>query len=57
MTVCHVYDKEENHVAFDKLAPEESQPVTFLKRVMPVHACFFVTHRVYCRGSFLSVIK
>ncbi|KAG6739855.1 hypothetical protein POTOM_057470 [Populus tomentosa] len=36
--VCHVYDKEENHVAFDKLAPEESHPVTFLKRVMPVYA-------------------
>ncbi|KAG6740882.1 hypothetical protein POTOM_056351 [Populus tomentosa] len=36
--VCHVYDKEENHVAFDKLAPQESHPVTFLKRVMPDYA-------------------
>ncbi|EEF29426.1 Omega-6 fatty acid desaturase, chloroplast precursor, putative [Ricinus communis] len=38
MTVCHVYDKEENYIAFDKLAPEESQPVAFLKRVMPDYA-------------------
>ncbi|CAI0427498.1 unnamed protein product, partial [Linum tenue] len=27
MTVCHVYDKEQNYVAFDQLAPEDSQPV------------------------------
>lgn len=38
MTLCHVYDKEENYVAFDQLAPEESQPVAFLKRVMPDYA-------------------
>ncbi|KAF9662752.1 hypothetical protein SADUNF_Sadunf18G0086900 [Salix dunnii] len=31
MTVCHVYEEEENYAAFDKLAPDESQPVTFLK--------------------------
>ncbi|WCJ29908.1 Omega-6 fatty acid desaturase chloroplastic [Euphorbia peplus] len=38
MTVCHVYDKEQNYVAFDKLAPQESLPVRFLKRVMPDYA-------------------
>lgn len=38
MTMCHVYDKEENYIAFDKLAPADSQPVTFLKRVMPDYA-------------------
>ncbi|KAL3566869.1 hypothetical protein D5086_032284 [Populus alba] len=32
------WGKEENHVAFDKLAPQESHPVTFLKRVMPDYA-------------------
>ncbi|KAG2244988.1 hypothetical protein Bca52824_093174 [Brassica carinata] len=35
MTVCHVYDKEENYIPFDRLAPEESQPITFLKKAMP----------------------
>ncbi|CAK9168842.1 unnamed protein product [Ilex paraguariensis] len=35
LTICHVYDEEENYVAFDKLAPDESQPITFLKKVMP----------------------
>ncbi|KAF9680663.1 hypothetical protein SADUNF_Sadunf06G0144900 [Salix dunnii] len=38
MTLCHVYDKEENYVAFDQLAPEESQPIAFLKSVMPDYA-------------------
>lgn len=38
MTVCHVYDKEQNYVAFDQLAPKDSQPITFLKSVMPDHA-------------------
>ncbi|KAJ9141144.1 hypothetical protein P3X46_031717 [Hevea brasiliensis] len=38
MTMCHVYDKDENYIAFDKLASEESQPITFLKRVMPDYA-------------------
>lgn len=26
MTVCHVYDKEQNYVAFDELAPEDLDP-------------------------------
>ncbi|XP_057415884.1 omega-6 fatty acid desaturase, chloroplastic [Lotus japonicus] len=38
MTVCHVYDKEQNYVAFDELAPEDSQPIKFLKNVMPDYA-------------------
>ncbi|KAM7472930.1 hypothetical protein LguiA_011113 [Lonicera macranthoides] len=35
LTICHIYDKDQNYIAFDGLAPEESQPITFLKRVMP----------------------
>ncbi|WRX32336.1 Fatty acid desaturase domain - like 7 [Theobroma cacao] len=38
MTVCHVYHKEQNYIAFDELAPQESSPITFLKRVMPDYA-------------------
>lgn len=38
MTVCHVYDKEQNYIAFDQLAPEESQPIKFLKSMMPDNA-------------------
>ncbi|CAN8273373.1 unnamed protein product [Cochlearia groenlandica] len=38
MTVCHVYDKEENYIPFDRLVPEESQPITFLKKAMPDYA-------------------
>lgn len=38
MTVCHVYNKEKNYVPFDELAPEDSQPITFLKKVMPDYA-------------------
>ncbi|KAK9706296.1 hypothetical protein RND81_07G115200 [Saponaria officinalis] len=38
MTTCHIYDKEENYVSFEKSMPEESQPISFLKRVMPNHA-------------------
>nr|GMD24320.1 omega-6 fatty acid desaturase, chloroplastic [Ipomoea batatas]GMD27569.1 omega-6 fatty acid desaturase, chloroplastic [Ipomoea batatas] len=38
MTVCHVYDKERNYIPFDELAPTESQPITFLKKVMPEYA-------------------
>uniref|UniRef100_A0A1J3GVX9 Omega-6 fatty acid desaturase, chloroplastic n=1 Tax=Noccaea caerulescens TaxID=107243 RepID=A0A1J3GVX9_NOCCA len=38
MTVCHVYDKDENYIPFDRLAPEESQPITFLKKAMPDYA-------------------
>ena len=41
LTICHIYDKDQNYVAFDELAPEESQPITFLKRVMPNNAWFF----------------
>ncbi|KAH7546182.1 hypothetical protein FEM48_Zijuj01G0173400 [Ziziphus jujuba var. spinosa] len=35
MTICHVYNKEQNYVAFDQLAPEDSYPIKFLKKVMP----------------------
>ncbi|MBA0728522.1 hypothetical protein Golax_001415, partial [Gossypium laxum] len=38
MTVCHVYDKEQNYIGFDELAPNEASPITFLKRVMPDYA-------------------
>lgn len=38
MTMCHVYDKEQNYVAFDQLAPQDSQPIKFLKKVMPDYA-------------------
>uniref|UniRef100_A0A803LTG4 Fatty acid desaturase domain-containing protein n=1 Tax=Chenopodium quinoa TaxID=63459 RepID=A0A803LTG4_CHEQI len=38
MTTCHIYDKEENYVSFEKAVPEESQPISFLKRVMPDYA-------------------
>ncbi|XP_047311508.1 omega-6 fatty acid desaturase, chloroplastic-like isoform X2 [Impatiens glandulifera] len=35
MTVCHVYNKDRNYVPFDELVPEESYPITFLKKAMP----------------------
>ncbi|KAH6794397.1 fatty acid desaturase 6 [Perilla frutescens var. hirtella] len=38
LTVCHVYDKEKNYAPFDEIVPEESQPITFLKQVMPDYA-------------------
>ncbi|XP_074281281.1 omega-6 fatty acid desaturase, chloroplastic [Silene latifolia] len=38
MTTCHIYDKEENYVSFEKTNPDEAQPIEFLKRVMPNHA-------------------
>ncbi|RVW97585.1 Retrovirus-related Pol polyprotein from transposon TNT 1-94 [Vitis vinifera] len=38
LTMCHVYNKEQNYVAFDNLAPEESQPIVFLRKVMPDYA-------------------
>ncbi|NP_001413388.1 omega-6 fatty acid desaturase, chloroplastic [Spinacia oleracea] len=38
MTTCHIYDKDENYVSFEKAVPEESQPISFLKRVMPDYA-------------------
>lgn len=45
MTICHVYDKEQNYVAFDELAPKESHPITFLKKVMPDYAWFPISPR------------
>lgn len=38
MTTCHVYNKEKNYVAFDDIAPEESLPIAFLRKVMPDYA-------------------
>lgn len=38
MTTCHIYDENENYVSFEKVNPEESQPISFLKRVMPDYA-------------------
>ncbi|XXG58867.1 hypothetical protein AAC387_Pa04g1062 [Persea americana] len=38
MTTCHVYNKEKNYVAFDDIAPEESLPIEFLRKVMPDYA-------------------
>ncbi|KAF5946933.1 hypothetical protein HYC85_017161 [Camellia sinensis] len=38
LTTCHVYNKEQNYIAFDELAPEESYPITILKKVMPDYA-------------------
>jgi len=38
MTICHVYDKEQNYISFEQLAPKESQPITFLRKVMPDYA-------------------
>ena len=38
LTMCHVYNKEQNYIAFDEIAPEESQPIKFLKKVMPDYA-------------------
>ncbi|KAL6534848.1 Omega-6 fatty acid desaturase, chloroplastic [Orobanche gracilis] len=38
LTVCHVYNKQRNYISFDELAPEESQPIRFLKKVMPNYA-------------------
>lgn len=35
LTVCHLYDKEKNYIGFDEVAPEESFPITFLKKAMP----------------------
>uniref|UniRef100_A0A0D3H0Q6 Fatty acid desaturase domain-containing protein n=2 Tax=Oryza TaxID=4527 RepID=A0A0D3H0Q6_9ORYZ len=38
LTKCHVYDKDRYYVPFDEVAPEESQPIKFLKKVMPDYA-------------------
>lgn len=42
LTTCHVYSQEKNYVAFDELAPEDSQPIAFLKKVMPDYAWLFL---------------
>ncbi|KAK0572555.1 hypothetical protein LWI29_033414 [Acer saccharum] len=38
MTVCHIYDETKNYISFEEVAPEESEPIKFLKRLMPDHA-------------------
>ncbi|ONM04465.1 Omega-6 fatty acid desaturase chloroplastic [Zea mays] len=38
LTRCHVYDKERYYVPFDELAPQESQPIKFLRKFMPDYA-------------------
>ncbi|GJV68601.1 omega-6 fatty acid desaturase, chloroplastic [Tanacetum coccineum] len=38
LTVCHVYNEERNYISFEEVAPEISQPIAFLKRVMPDYA-------------------
>ncbi|KAL9249557.1 Omega-6 fatty acid desaturase, chloroplastic-like protein [Drosera capensis] len=38
MTTCHIYDVQENYISFEKVFPEDSQPIGFLRRVMPDHA-------------------
>ncbi|KAL4181846.1 hypothetical protein AMTRI_Chr12g273040 [Amborella trichopoda] len=38
MTTCHVYSKEHNYVSFEEIAPKESKPIAFLRRVMPDYA-------------------
>ncbi|KAI8004569.1 hypothetical protein LOK49_LG08G02728 [Camellia lanceoleosa] len=38
LTTCHVYNKKQNYIAFDELAPEESYLITILKKVMPDYA-------------------
>ncbi|KAK1414015.1 hypothetical protein QVD17_29752 [Tagetes erecta] len=35
LTICHLYNEERNYISFEEVAPEISQPITFLKRVMP----------------------
>lgn len=38
MTTCHVYNKERFYFPFDKIAPKEAQPITFLRKFMPDYA-------------------
>ncbi|KAI3814672.1 hypothetical protein L1987_14316 [Smallanthus sonchifolius] len=38
LTICHLYNEERNYISFEEVAPEISQPITFLKRVMPNYA-------------------
>ncbi|KAF9615517.1 hypothetical protein IFM89_024100 [Coptis chinensis] len=35
VTNCHVYNEDQNYIAFDEIAPEESLPITILRKVMP----------------------
>jgi omega-6 fatty acid desaturase (delta-12 desaturase) len=35
MTKCHIYDEENNYVAFDEDLPEESKVIGFVRRMMP----------------------
>lgn len=35
MTICHVYNEEQNYVSFEDIAPEDSAPIKFLRKVMP----------------------
>lgn len=55
LTRCHVYDKERYYVPFDELAPQESQPIKFLRKFMPDyawchhHSCWLVEIIQYCR--------
>jgi acyl-lipid omega-6 desaturase (Delta-12 desaturase) len=38
MTICHVYNKDRYYVPFDDIAPQDSQPIAFLKKFMPEFA-------------------
>ncbi|KAJ3677211.1 hypothetical protein LUZ60_002935 [Juncus effusus] len=38
MTTCHIYNEERYYVPFDDIAPQESQPIAFLKKFMPNYA-------------------
>eukprot|EP00252_Welwitschia_mirabilis_P017664 TRINITY_DN390_c0_g1_i1.p1 TRINITY_DN390_c0_g1~~TRINITY_DN390_c0_g1_i1.p1 ORF type:complete len:443 (-),score=57.76 TRINITY_DN390_c0_g1_i1:241-1569(-) len=35
MTKCHIYDEEENYLAFDEVLPQESKIIGLLRRLMP----------------------
>ncbi|XP_010525809.1 PREDICTED: omega-6 fatty acid desaturase, chloroplastic-like isoform X2 [Tarenaya hassleriana] len=35
MTVCHLYSEQENYIGFDRVAPQDSHPIHFLKKLMP----------------------
>lgn len=35
MTKCHIYDEENNYVAFDEGLPEESKIIGFVRKMMP----------------------
>ncbi len=59
MTKCHIYDEENNYVAFDEGVPEESKIIGFVRRMMPniawvayvsllllLNQCRYITSRV-----------